>query len=273
MKSLRHYIYTLLLCAVPYTTPGHGDLHEQIAAVSGELARDPANSALYLKRANLYRQHREWKLALEDLNKAKSAEPEQALYLQGVTLSEAGRPDEAKPLLDELLRTNPKHGFAVLTRARVSSELAQFASAAKDYEAAANLLTSLDADFYLEWARVLTKAENPNRALTVLDQGVKNLGPLPGLELCAIEIEQKRGQHSVALERLSRLQAKGGRQIKWNALKGQILLDAKKEREALEAFHAALAEIEALPAGQQQHWAKLKQQISAHIEKVKPEKI
>ncbi len=49
----------------------HDGLHEQIIAVTKEIAKDPNNANLYLKRAELYRLHEEWKNSEKDYNRAE----------------------------------------------------------------------------------------------------------------------------------------------------------------------------------------------------------
>src|SRR5688572_33256037 len=81
MDSLRQYHYpkatlsgirimspvlrVLVVCLV-ITLPlaAHGDLHERIAALTKQIDDAPTNAELYLKRGELHRAHRDWKLAL-----------------------------------------------------------------------------------------------------------------------------------------------------------------------------------------------------------------
>lgn len=53
----------------------HTDLQVQIDAVSKQLATDPANTALLLRRGNLYRAHQDWQAAREDYQHVREIDP------------------------------------------------------------------------------------------------------------------------------------------------------------------------------------------------------
>jgi predicted negative regulator of RcsB-dependent stress response len=80
-----------------------------------------------------------------------------------------------------------------------------------------------------------------------LDDGIKKLGPLVTLELCAVDIEVKDKQYDAALARLDLLAAKSPRKESWLARRGDILLQAGKTEEARKAFQTALDAMETLP--------------------------
>ena len=68
----------------------HGDLHEQIEEVSAAIAQAPS-AALFLKRGELHRAHRDFEPALADYDDAELLEPEmEALFFaRGRALFEA----------------------------------------------------------------------------------------------------------------------------------------------------------------------------------------
>lgn len=54
----------------------HGAIHERLDHVSSQIAASPDNADLYLQRADLFRQHQEWKPALADCKTAAKLDPE-----------------------------------------------------------------------------------------------------------------------------------------------------------------------------------------------------
>ena len=46
--------------AVAPASLGHGPVHEQIVALSGEIEKNPRDAVLYLKRGELHRTHQDW---------------------------------------------------------------------------------------------------------------------------------------------------------------------------------------------------------------------
>ena len=78
------------------------------------------------------------------------------------------------------------------------------------------------------------------------------LGPVPALQMFAIELELKRGRVDAALLRLDKVAAQSPRKETSLARRGEILMQAERRNEARAAYAAALAAIEALPASARQ---------------------
>ena len=76
----KHISNTLfLLFAVAASGPllsssawAHGDMHEQIMAVTREIEKEPRSYELYLKRADLERNHSLWDAAHADIGRAEA---------------------------------------------------------------------------------------------------------------------------------------------------------------------------------------------------------
>src|SRR5262245_7785095 len=64
---------SLGLCPLPGLA--HGDLHEQIAAATSQIEKNPKNAELYLKRGELHRAHEDWDAALADYERAAILNP------------------------------------------------------------------------------------------------------------------------------------------------------------------------------------------------------
>lgn len=234
----------------PLPALAHGDTHERIKSLTEQLKLDPSNAQLYLERGVLYREHRKWRAALEDFERAEQLEPELAdiELSRGVTLLEAGRPELAKEALDNFLTSNPDHPEALMARARAQARLGNHLAAAADYTRVIALRPTPDA--YLERARALVAAGDGHlvEALQSLDQGVSVLGSVVTLEQLAIDLELKRSHYDGALARLDRIAAAAERPEAWLTQRGEILEKAGMIDEARQAFSQALAALENLPA-------------------------
>ncbi|MGH8533350.1 MAG: tetratricopeptide repeat protein [Gammaproteobacteria bacterium] len=227
----------------------HGDTHERIESLTEQLNQEPSNAQLYLERGVLYREHRNWRAALEDFERAEQLEPERAdiELSRGVTLLEAGKPELAKEALDNFLVSNPDHPEALMARARTQARLGNHVAAAADYTRVIALRPTPDA--YLERARALVAAgdDHLDEALQSLDEGVSVLGSVVTLDQFAIDLELKRSRYDGALARLDRLAAAADRPEAWLTQRGEILEKAGMIDEARQAFSQALAALENLP--------------------------
>lgn len=254
MTTVGQRAIAALALAVAASVLAHGTLDEQIQAVTAQIAQDPSAAPLYLRRGELHRIHEDWDAALADYERAAALAPvdDTIDFLRGRALLQAGAPAPARMALDRYLARHPDHAEALITRARALRALAQFRAAAADYTRAIERLPRPDPDHYLERARIQVAAREVKAALAGLDAGIARLGPVPALQLFAIELELKRGRVDAALARLDTVAAQSPRQETWLARRGDILAQAGRRTEARSAYAAALAAIEALPAGARQ---------------------
>jgi predicted negative regulator of RcsB-dependent stress response len=81
-------------------------------------------------------------------------------------------------------------------------------------------------------------------ALVVLDNAMRELGPLPSLQIPALEVEVALGRFESALTRLASLDRDGQMRFDLMQLRGEILLKAKRFAEARETFEFIVSGIE-----------------------------
>jgi tetratricopeptide (TPR) repeat protein len=243
-----------LALAVATAAAAHGPLQEQIDAATQLIALAPDDAQLYLRRGELHRLHEDWDAALADYDRAAALAPADDVvdFLRGRALQEAGRPALAKAALDRYLAGHPDHAEALVTRAKAQQALGALRPAAADYTRAIDRLARPDPDYYLERARIEVAGREVTKALAGLDAGLLRLGPVPALQLYAIELEVELGRVDRALARLDAAAAQSARKETWLARRGDILLRAGRRKEAHAAYAAALAAIEALPASVRQ---------------------
>src|SRR5439155_925722 len=128
MKTIRWILLSIITCCLlPAGVWAHGELDEQIAAVTKRIEKDPRNAALHLKRGQLHRMHREWDATMADLDQASMLDPDLSVtdLARGRTLLEANWPIFAKLTLDRVLAKQPTHSDGLVTRARVLVKLKQ----------------------------------------------------------------------------------------------------------------------------------------------------
>lgn len=252
------------LTLLPSFTQAHEGLHEQIAAVTAKIKRDPKNASLYLQRGELHRLHHAWSRAAADYDRAARLQPGLTIVdlARGKMLFESGRFQRAKLVLDRFLTQQPNHFDAVMTRARVLAKLGSTAGAVNDFTRA--IAQSPDTELYLERAELLAKdGKHIDEALSGLDEGIKQLGPIVTLQLAAIELELRRQNYEGALSRLDLIAAQSERKEAWLVRRGEILKLAGRDEEARAAFNAALVAIESLPPARRQSRAVTELQVRA----------
>jgi predicted Zn-dependent protease len=241
---------------LPFQILAHGDLHEQIAATTKLIAREPGNAELYLKRGELHRAHEDWDGALADYEQAATLNPKLTLVdlARGKALLAANWPASAKFFLDRFLTAHTNHVDALVTRARVLVKLGQRVAAARDYTSAIDFSSEPKPEYYIERAQALTAEGDAHfeEALRGLNAGIKKLGPLVTLQLFAIDIEIKRARYDAALIRLDQIAAKSPRKETWLARRGEILQQAGRLSEARSAFQSALTAIASVPPARRQ---------------------
>lgn len=229
----------------------HGDLQEQIDAITRRIAEGSAPAELHLKRGELHGLHRDWEAAQADFDQAARMDP----GLSVVDLARArmwlaaGDPAEAKAALDRFLARRPDHADALAHRARALCRLGDRDAAVRDYTRALEKAAEPRVEHYFERAQALA-AGGPERleeAVRGLDEGIRRLGPAVTLQSLAIDLEVAAKRHDAALARLDRMAAAAERKDGWLARRGDILKLSGRMKEAREAFAAALAQIESLP--------------------------
>ncbi len=253
MFSIRSVVATIVLqvaivCLFSLPVSGHEGLHEQIIAVTKQIRKSPKDPALYLKRAELYRLHEEWKNAEADLVRAERLDRN----LTAVDLGwgklwlDAKQFSKAHTALEKYLLKQPNSFEGAITMARVLAKLKTDTSI--NYFTKAIVLAPHDsAEIYLERTEVLATAGRIDEALSGLDEGIKKLGTLVTLQNAAIELEVRRRRYDLALERLDILAVAMPRKETFLLRRGEILLQAGRPCEARSSLIESQSGFDALP--------------------------
>lgn len=205
------WLISILATAFSLSVFAHGDVHERITAVTTQILSNAANPELWLLRADLRRQHGEFRDALADLEIASRLKPGWSLVMlqRARIFFDTAKFSDCERAATDCLRLDAVNVDAQILRARSLVHLGNFSAAAADYDAVlnpTNAATPLP-DLYLERARAKAELKHFDDAIRGLDDGIKRLGQTPSLALPAIEYERQRGAFEAALERLDR--AKG----------------------------------------------------------------
>ena len=275
--NLRFIVIALVAAAIlPLRLLAHGDLHEQILAVTEQIAKDPKNSELYLKRGELHRMHQEWDRAQADYDHAVALNPSLAVidFTRGRMFLEANWPHSAKVCLDRFLLKHTNHVEGFIARARTLVKLEKPLDGARDFTTAIRYAPTGRPELYIERAQALTGAGDKHyaEALRGLDEGIERLGPLVTIQLHAIDLELKRKQFDAALARLEKIAAQSPRKETWLARRGEILLQGGRREEARAAYEQALKALDTLPPGRRNVPAmnELEKRIRAALEATRP---
>ena len=257
LKSFTRLLSIALCVALlPTFVQAHEGLHEQIAAITARIKRDPKNASLYLQRGELHRLHRDWARAAADYDRAERLQPALKIVelARGKMLFESGKLQRAKLMLDSFLNQQPGHYDGLIARARVLAKLGARSDAAKDFSRALSVASVPEPELYLERASVLASdAQGIREALHGLDEGIDKLGPVVTLQLAAIDLELRQKNYDAALTRLDQIAAQSERKEAWLVRRGEILKLAGRDEEARAAFNAALVAIESLPPAHRQN--------------------
>jgi tetratricopeptide (TPR) repeat protein len=262
------------ILAGPLPGQAHGPLHEQIAVLNQQLVRAPQAGELFLARGDLYRRDRDWSRALADFTTAERLDPQlwEVDYLRGKLFLDAGQPASAEQAFTRLLTRLPETEAHQALRAAAHLLLgetlvvqARPVAAAIQFDEAIARLPVLRPEVFVARAQALALAgpQYFDLALSGLDQGIAQLGPLPVLVELALELEVERAAWDRALERIAQLLATTPRQEGWLTRKGEILDLAGRSQEALLAFQAAWAACREVPASRRQ--APAQQELEARI--------
>ncbi|MEP6703030.1 MAG: tetratricopeptide repeat protein [Betaproteobacteria bacterium] len=251
----------------------HGDLHGQIVEMDRQIAAQPTNTALLLRRAELHRIHREFVAADSDFAAvlALDSKHPDALWMRARGMLEAGNPGAALPELDRYLAQNPDHATARLTRARTLAALGRYPQAAADFTLALERLPEPTPDHYLELVNAQRSAGASAAAqLASIGKGISRLGSVPSLEDLGSQIELRAKMWDAALFRIDKQSTLAARKERFQYRRGQILAQAGRREEAVAELRESLLTIDALPTAQrtQRATVQLTEQVQLELRKL-----
>ena len=269
----------LLQATLPQAS-AHWALHQQLIEVSAQLAEHPEDFDLLLRRGELQRLHGSWTESRADFEKARTLRPNdlEPVFRLGRLELDAENPGGAAQWLGRMLEKKPHHIEAALLMGRAQAKLGRNEAAVESFSTAIHWSRQPRPEWLLERSKaILATGHKPNdgdtlkRATASLDEGLELIGPVPTLQLAAIELDLRAGLVDAALKRLDTIRAFSERKETWWFRRGLILEEAGRPREALQAFEATLAAIESLPDRQQRTLAmvQLRKDLDPHLSRLR----
>ena len=234
----------------PLRALAHDGLHEQIVAVTKRIRRNPRDPLLYLKRAELYRLHAEWKRSEADFLTVERLDPSLvAVDLgRGKLWLDTKQFSKARGALDRYLLKQPDSFDGLLTMARVLAKLRNLDRSASYFSQAIDRSPADSAEIYFERAQMLAGGGKIDVAIDSLDQGIARLGRIIALQSAAVDLEVKRGRYDLALKRLDEITESMPRKESFLLRRGEILILAGKPCEAFTSLTASKVGFDNLPA-------------------------
>jgi tetratricopeptide (TPR) repeat protein len=269
-----------LLQATMPCASAHGALHQQLVDVSSQLAEHPDDFDLLLRRGELYRLHESWADSRADFEKARTLRPDELepIFRLGRLELDAENATGAAHWLERTLERKPHHIEAALLMGRAQAKLGKTEAAVEHFTTAIHWSRQPRPEWFLERSKAIlagakssTDREALKRATASLDEGLELVGPVPSLQLAAIELDLRAGYVDVALTRLDSIRTSSERKETWWFRRGIILEEAGRSREALQAFEATLAAIESLPDRLQRTLAmvQLRKDLEPHLTRLR----
>ncbi len=246
-------IHLLAVC-LSFSALGHEGIDTQIQSLNKRVLESPQDYRLYLRRADLYRRHKEWNNALKDLERADRLEPgnhESALSRAQLEL-DRNNPEKSLQILEDLLRRQPDFIPALFVQGRAYAEMNKIPESANALTRGIELLPAPRPDHYLERAKIL--ASDPKYiedAIRSIDDGLVTLNNNISLEQYATELEINNGRLEPALIRVERVLTNNPALPAWLVRKAEILTKLGRYDEAVETYEAASNSISLFPIRRQ----------------------
>ena len=205
------------------------------ARVSAEIAAQPQDAALWVRRAALCLEMRDWQACLTDLERAERL-GEMDLELLRARALVCGKHFEHALAV---LRPLEQHAGSLRLRAQTQAALKNFAQAAVDAEKVLQLTPRPEPDDYLECAGFLCQAGRPADALAMLDRAPQTI--------VIVERAMPLEKPAAALRRLDALIATSQVKEPLLAKKAVFLAQNGREADSAAAWRTLAERITALP--------------------------
>ncbi len=267
--------FTALLLLGPVSAWAHGQLHEEIIRLTEALDRVPEDVGLLERRGELYRIHGLFTEAQLDWTKVaqiRPADPTNDLRL-GLLALDMKETNAALDHLKRFLQVRPQSLPGQLAAADAFQLAGQPGDAVAHWTLAIQRDPEPRPEWFLQRAKAANDAGMPVREILAgLDEGMARHGPLPALQLYAVDLEVRRGNTDAALNRLAAIAARAERKERWLVRRGDVLLNAGRTNEARTEYIAARNALEQLPEKIRRGWTatELRQQIQSKLDATGP---
>jgi tetratricopeptide (TPR) repeat protein len=253
-RAVAHWTSAIALLGLVFGSSGvayaHAGLDEVERETEAALVRRPASGEAHLERARVHELRGEWEPALARLAEAETlgADRDVVGLARARILLAAGRPRRAEVAVAGVLARRPDAWAAVWERGLIRLALGDPTGAADDFGTAIAKLPAPRPEQVIARRDVLLSLGRREDALRALDEGMARLGPVPSLDLPAVDLEIALGRWEAALQRLGRLIARAPGNPVWIARRGDVLARAGRPAEARAEWTRALAVLDRRPS-------------------------
>lgn len=247
--GLRIVVALVLVLAARGSALAHPELAVVQSAVDDLLAANPDDPELLIHQGHLREEARDWDGALVSFAHALAhgADPDIVAAARAHVFLAAGFPQMAMLEYDTLLIKRPDAFEVLFERGRAQLALGRTDAADLDFTRAIARMSAPRPEHVIVHAQALLAVGNPPGALRVLDKGMARLGPLPSLQLTAIDLDVELQRYDSALARLDVLLQQTPSNEAWIARRAEILQRAGRNDEARAESARALRQIESRP--------------------------
>lgn len=149
----------------------HTDLELQIQALDQQLANDPHNEELLLRRGDLYRRHEDFELAAQDFEAVRGVNPanSEVNFYQGRLALETGHAEQAQVFLSSYVQSDPRHAAAWVMLGRAELQINLIAAAAQSFDTAIGLSEAPSPELYRLKALALVADNRAYESLQAID--------------------------------------------------------------------------------------------------------
>lgn len=235
---------------------------KMMAYWEAQIQQQPDNPVHYLRRANGHAELGEWDEAFSDIERVEQlGEPLSAALARGDYYQRLGQHERALEQFNKVLSANPKQVRALILRARLQVERGEAMLALRDYQQLFRVYPDADTGHYRQAANLCVQQGQPGKALALLDERMRSVGPIPQLQSLAIDIDKQLGYFDSAIERMQSMHQRSKTTPYWHVELAELQRKAGHNDKAQR--HLNIAE-ELLQARQQTGAAReLEQRISA----------
>lgn len=237
----------LVLASTPAV--GHPELDIVQGAVDEMVAAKPDDPELLIHQGHLREEARDWDGALVSFAHALAhgGDPDVVAAARAHAFLEAGFPRTAMLEYDTLLAKRPDAFEVLFERGRAQLALGQMDAADQDFTRAITGMRAPRPEHIIVHAQGWLKVGKQAEALRALDGGMTRVGPLPSLQLTAIDLDVELKRYDSALARLDLLLRQTPTNEAWIARRADVLQRAGRTAEARAESVRALQQIESRP--------------------------
>ncbi len=229
----------------------HGDLDLQIERISKRIEKNPSNANLYLKRGQLYNQHKEPKKAKQDYLLARNLDNSLLItdLLLAQMFSDNNEVNAALPYVNLFLENHTNHSIALITRAKIYQQMGQPDLCQKDLENALTHITEPNPSHFISISEavLMTDDSNISEALSWLKKGEEKFGFDIVLKSKEVDLYVQSKQYENAILTIDKIIEHFPRKEKWLFQKAIIYEKSGEVDLAKTHYVATLEAINKLP--------------------------